>query len=111
LLSSSIACLEKLRDGERFDDIVAGFDEDAAVGAHRERGADRFLRFRRPDRHSDDFSGGALFLEANGFFDGNLVERIHRHLDVRKLDARTVRLHSDLDVVVDDPFDGHQHFH
>ena len=103
--------LQKLGDGERFDDFVAGFDEDAAVGAHRERGADRLLRFRRSDRDRDDLGDGALFLEADGFFDGDLVERVHRHLDVGKLDARAVGLDSDLDVVVDDPFDGHQHFH
>ena len=44
-------------------------------------------------------------------FDGDLVERVHRHLDVGGLDPGLVRLDPDLDVVVDDPLDRDQRFH
>ena len=43
--------------------------------------------------------------------DGDLVEGIHRHLDVRKFDAGAIRFHADLHVVVHHPFDGHQYLH
>src|SRR5207244_8930657 len=43
--------------------------------------------------------------------DGDFVERIHRHLDVGELDARSVALDADLDVVVDDPLYRHKNLH
>ena len=51
------------------------------------------------------------FLQADRLLDGDLVERVHRHLDVGKLDARAVGLDADLDVVVDDPLHGHEDLH
>ena len=39
-------------------------------------------------------------LPAKRFLDGDLVEWVHRHLDVGELHARTVRLDADLDVVI-----------
>ena len=78
---------EDLGDGQRLD-LVVGLDEDGAVGAHRQRGAQRFLRLGRADRDGDDLGRGALFLEADGFLDGDLVERVHAHLDVGEVDAR-----------------------
>ena len=53
----------------------------------------------------------ALLLQADRLFDGDLIEGVHGHLDVRRLDARVVGLDADLDVVVDDPLDRDQHFH
>ena len=53
----------------------------------------------------------ALLLDAHRLFDGDLVEGVHRHLDVGELDARSVRLDADLDVVIDDPLDRHQYLH
>jgi hypothetical protein len=59
----------------------------------------------------DDLGRLAGFLEADRLFDGDLVKRIHRHLDVGELDAGAVRLDADLDVVIDHPLHGHQNFH
>jgi hypothetical protein len=42
---------------------VSVFDQDAAVGAHGERGADGFLRLRRSDRDGDDLGNRAGFLQ------------------------------------------------
>jgi hypothetical protein len=53
----------------------------------------------------------AGFLQAQGFFDGDLVERVHRHLDVGKIDAGTIRFHADLNVVVNYPLHGHEDLH
>src|SRR5262249_10185551 len=38
-------------------------------------------------------------------------EGIHRHFNVGKLDARAVGLHSDFDVLIDCPLDGHEYLH
>jgi hypothetical protein len=46
----------------------------------------------------------------NGFLDGDLVERVHAHLDVGEVDARAVRLHARLHVVIEHPFDGTRSF-
>jgi hypothetical protein len=39
------------------------------------------------DRHGDDLGRLAGLLQAHRLLDGDLVERIHRHLDVGELDA------------------------
>ena len=44
---------EQLGDAERLD-LVFRDDQDRAVGAHRERGAQRFLRLLLADRDDDD---------------------------------------------------------
>ena len=102
--------LEDFRNRERLDDAV-DLHQDPAVGAHRERGADGLGRLLRADRHRDDLGRGAFLLQPDRLFDRDLVERIHRHLDVGKLDAGTVRLDANLDVEIDHPLDGHQYFH
>src|SRR5262249_27943908 len=53
----------------------------------------------------------ALLFEPERLLDGDLVEGIHRHLDVRQFDAAAVALDANFDVVVDDPLHGHQNFH
>ena len=65
----------------------------------------------RADRHRDDLGRLAGFLQADRLLDGDLVEGIHRHLDVGEFDAGAVRLDANLDVVVDHPLHGHQNFH
>src|SRR3546814_7776859 len=48
---------------------------------------------------------------SSDLLDGDLVERVHRHLDVLRLDARLVALDPDLDVEVDDALDGDEDLH
>lgn len=45
-------------------------------------------------------------MEAN--LDGDLIEGIHAHLDIRRLDARLVRFDADLNRIVDDALYGHK---
>ena len=102
--------LEQLGDGQRLQ-LGVGLHQDAAVGAHGERGADRLLALRGSGGKGDDLGRGALLSHADRLFHGDLVEGVHGHLDVRRLDARVVGLDANLDVVVDDPLDRDQHFH
>ena len=75
--------LQQLGDRERLQ-LGIGLDLDAAIGAHGERGADRLLALLRAHRDGDDLAGDAGFLEPNRLLDADLVERVHRHLDVRR---------------------------
>ena len=102
--------LQNLGDRERLD-IAFGLHQDAAVGAHGEAGADGFRRLRGADRDADHLGRLAGLFQAQGFLDGDLVERVHRHLDVGELDARPVALDADLDVVVNDPLNWHKNLH
>src|SRR5262249_20161976 len=99
-----------LCDRERLDDTV-GLYQDAAVGAHREAGADRLGALLRADRDAHHLGGLAGVLPPQPFFHAELVEWIHRHLDVGELDARTVALDADLHVVINDPLDWHKNLH
>ena len=102
--------LRILATRERLD-LFLGLDQDRAVGAHGQRGAQRLLRLGRADRHRDDLGRDALFLEAHRFLDRDLVERVHAHLDVGEVDPRAVHLDPRLDVVIDHPFDGDEQLH
>jgi hypothetical protein len=102
--------LQDLRHGQRLGHVV-GLDQDAAVGAHGERGADRLLRLLRTDGHRDDLGHRAGFLQPDCLFNRDLVERVHAHLHIGEFDAGPVRLHANLHIVVDHPFDRHQDFH
>ena len=102
--------LQQLGDRERLGQRV-GLDEDAAVGAHGERGPDGLAGLGRADRDDDDFARLAGFLLAQRLLDRDLVERVHRHLDVGEFDARPIGLDANLDVVVDHPFHGHKDLH
>src|SRR5439155_15297238 len=86
-------------------------DEKAAIGAHRQGGADRLLRLDGADGDGDDLGYLALLLETDDLLDGDLVEGVHRHLDIRKLDARPVGLDADLDVEIDHALYSDQNFH
>src|SRR5882757_388633 len=99
--------LQELGDGERLE-LGVGLDEDAAVGAHGERGADRLLALQRAGGKGDDLGRGPLLFHTERLFHGDLVEGVHRHLDVGRLDAGVVGLYANLDVVVDDPLDRDQ---
>ena len=101
---------ENFGDRERLDRAV-DLHQDAAVGAHGERGADRLAGLLRPDRHRDDLGRLARFLQPDRFFDRDLIEGIHRHLHVGKLDARAVGLDANLDVLVHHPLHGHHDLH
>jgi hypothetical protein len=105
---------QNLGDSERLHlraNIIWRLDEDRAVGAHRKRGAQSLLRFRRPDRHGNDLGRDALFLKPDRLFHGDLVERVHAHLDVGEIDAGAVHLHPRPDVEINDAFDRDQDFH
>ena len=102
--------LQDLGHRQRLDALV-GLDQDAAVGAHGQPGAQRFGRLLRADRDDDDFARLAGLLQPQRLFHRDLVERVHRHLDVRQLDAGPVRLHPDLHVVVNNPLHGDENFH
>ena len=124
-MSSSMACLPRMTSPGSSLAITAlrslatasgstglvGLDQDAAVGAHGEAGAQRLGGLRRADRHDDDLARLAGLPQAQRFLDADLVEGVHRHLDVGEIDARAVLLDADLDVVVDNPLDGHEHLH
>ena len=99
-----------LGDAKRFGAAVVD-DEDGAIGAHGERLAQRVLGLGGADRDDDDLGRGAGFLEADGFFDGDLVKRVHRHLDVVELDAGAVGFDADAEIGVDDALDGNQNLH
>ena len=103
--------LEDFRDCERLDRRIGRLDENAAVGADGERGADGLLRLRRADRHDDDLRCAALLLDAHRFFYSDLAKGVHRHLYVGKVDARAIRLDANFDVEIDDSFDRHQNLH
>ena len=109
-LFSLDGALQELGDRERLGQRV-GLDEDAAIGAHRECGSDGVARLGRADRHDDDFARLAGFLLAQRLLDRDLVERIHRHLDIGEFDPRPIGLDANLDVVVDHPFHGHKDLH
>src|SRR5690242_1656432 len=102
--------LEKLGHGERLE-LGIGLDQNRAVGAQRQRRPKRLLARGDPARHGDQLGRDALLLEANGLLDRDLVERIHRHLDVRGIDAGPVRPDPYLDVEIDDAFDRNENFH
>jgi hypothetical protein len=119
LASSSIACLPQItssgadslsttvpsaawrRPAAPAADI--GLDQDATVGT------DARARYGsspgRPSRRSDTATisvTAAGFLQADSFLDPDLVERVHRHLDVgQSPHPELVRLDPDLDVVID----------
>ena len=85
-----------------------GLDQDRAVRAHREAGAQLLLRVRGTDADDDDLGGAAFLLDAQRLFERDLVEGVDAHLDAVGHDTRAVRLDADADVVVHDAFQAHQ---
>ena len=66
--------------------------------------------FGAADRGNDDFAALGL-LDLEGFFDGDFVKWIDRHLDVVQFDAGLVAFHPDFHIRVDDALDWYQDFH
>ena len=91
--------------------IIRGHDQNGAVGAHGQRGAESFLRLLDADGDDHDLFGLARFLETDRFFDCDFVERVHRHFDIGEIDTASVRFDADLNVIVDHTFDRHEHLH
>ena len=87
---------------------VVGLDEDRAVGAHREAGAQLLLRVGGTDADDDDFAGAAFFLDAQRLFERDLIEGIDAHLHAVGHDTRAVGFDAHADVVVHDAFQAHQ---
>jgi len=120
LQSSSIACLpglllvhqrlEQLGHRQRLQ-LLVGLDQDGAVRANGHRRAQGLLALLHAAGHGDHLRGDALFLQAHGLFDGDLVERVHAHLDVGDIHTAAVRLDADFHVVVHHPFDRDQDLH
>ena len=61
--SSATTVAQELCDRQRLD-LGVGLDQDAAMGAHRERGEDHVGRLLRPDRDDDDLGRVALLRRA-----------------------------------------------
>ncbi len=101
---------QQFGNGQR-SQIFSGFDEDGAVGAQRQRGAQLLLSGGRADGDDDDFSRNTFFFQAYGFFHCDFAERVHRHLDVGEVDAGMVRLDANFHVVIDHALDGYEDFH
>ena len=77
--------LEHLGDAQRLGAAVM-LHQDRPVGAHGQRLAQRVLGLGRANRNGDDLGGDALLLEPDRLLEGDLVERVHRHLDVVEFD-------------------------
>ena len=92
-------------------DIAFGLHQDAAVAAKRERGAQLFLTMVRADGYGDDFFGPALLFQAHRLFHGDLAKRIHRHFRIGQFHAAAVGFDANLDIGIDDAFDGDKNFH
>jgi len=78
------------------------YDQDAPVRSHREAVAQRLGRLGGADRHHQHLGRVAGFLLAQRPLDGDLVEGVHRHLDVGEVHPGAVGLDPDLHVVVDE---------
>jgi hypothetical protein len=65
----------------------------------------------RPYGNGDNLGRVPGFLKAKSFLDGNFIEGIHGHFDVRDVHAASIRFDPDFNVVVDDPFDRYKYFH
>ena len=102
--------LQQFGYGQRLGVHVAS-DQDAAIRADGERGAEGLLRLLHADGDDHDLGGHALLAQAHGLFDGDLVEGVHGHLHVGEIDAGLVGFHPNLHVVVDHPLDRDQDLH
>lgn len=85
--------LQHLSHGERLHArgvILGDVDVERAVGAHGHGGAERVAAFGSAGGQREDvfdLQGTLAFAETDCFFDGELVEGVHRVLDARGLDA------------------------
>lgn len=91
--------------------FFSGLHQNGAVGAQGQSGTQLLLGSGRTDGHHDDFSRNAFLFQAYGFFHSDFAERVHRHLDVSKVDAGIVRLDANFHVVIDNAFDSYKNLH
>src|SRR5207247_9911477 len=81
---------ERLRRLEPIRGDAVDLEQDAAVRAHGERGADRLLGRRSPERDDHDFPGASLFFAPQRLLDGELVVGIADELDARVVERLAV---------------------
>jgi len=74
-------------------------------------GAQCFLAFGQTARDGDDFGCYALFAQAHGFLDGDLIEGVDARFNIGGVHTRVVRLDAGLHAVVHHAFDGNEDFH
>src|SRR5256885_5719144 len=96
---------------EAVGEEALGLEQDATIGSHRERGADRLLSGRRAERDDDDFSRPCLFFPAERFLDGEFVVRIEDELDASLVQRLAVRPDLDARLGIGDALDAHCYFH
>ena len=107
-------CLEDLCDGQWLDIVVHVIgcnNQNRAVSTHGQSGTQGFLRLLHANRNNDDFVNLTSLFEANCLFDGNFVERVHRHFYVGKINTRSVRFDTYFYVVVDHALNRYQYLH
>src|SRR6266480_1346337 len=102
---------EGLRGFEAIRVETLGLEQDAAIGSHRERGADRLLCRRGAERDYDDVAAPGFLLEAQRRFDGELIVGIEDELYARFVERLAVGgdLHPRLGVR--DALDAHGYSH
>ena len=82
------------------------------MAAHRKPGPQLLLSVCRTNRYDYDFTRFAAFLDAQRFFQRNLIERVDAHLDAIGVHTAAVALDPNADVVVHNPFQADQNlFH
>ena len=102
--------LEELGDSQRLQQFVS-LEQNTSVSSHGKCCANGLLTLAGPDGYRDNLIRVACFFDTKRFFDRDFVKRVHRHLDVRELNAGFVRLDASLDVVVKHAFDTYDNFH
>src|SRR3984957_11630067 len=100
----------RLAHRQRLEVSIVG-EQDRARGAHGQAGPRGVLRRAGADGDADDLARHALFLKTHGFFDGDFIEGVDRHLHVGEVDPRAIRLDPDLGVEVDHALHGDENFH
>src|SRR5438874_884964 len=81
-------------------------EQHAAIGAHRERGADRLLSRRGAERDDDDLARPGFLLQPQRFLDGELVVRAEDELDAGLVQRLAVRGAPDAGLAVGAARDG-----
>ena len=86
-------------------------EQHAAIGAHRERGADRLLSRWGTERDDDDFARPGFLLQPQRFLDGELVVRVEDELDAGLVQRLAVRGDLDARLGIGDALDANGYFH
>jgi hypothetical protein len=102
--------LEQLGNGQRLQ-LFSRLDQNGAVRTDGHRSTQGFLALRHAAADCDHLGHDTLFLQPCSLFDGNLVKRVHAHLDVGDIDTGAIGFDADFDVVIHNAFDGYQDLH